>query len=209
MHFLDQKIWFPHVSQATSDGLLAIGGDLSAERLIHAYQCGIFPWFEDGGPILWWAPDPRFVLLPKELKVSKSMRSFLRKKRFQVTKNKAFKDVMMQCSGIKRKDQEGTWITTDMIEAYCLLNEQGYAISYEVWVNDRLVGGLYGVDLGNGIFSGESMFSLESNASKVAFIELAQSGLYELIDCQLHTKHLESLGARNMPREEFSKYLVF
>lgn len=209
MHFLDQKIWFPHVSQATSDGLLAIGGDLSVERLIYAYQCGVFPWFEEAGPILWWAPDPRFVLFPKELKVSKSMKSILKKGRFRVTRNIAFQEVMTQCSGVKRRDQEGTWITADMIKAYTGLNDRGYAVSFEVWLDQKLVGGLYGVDLGNGVFCGESMFSLESNASKVAFIELAQSGLYDLIDCQLHTNHLESLGARNISREEFLKYLVF
>jgi leucyl/phenylalanyl-tRNA--protein transferase len=208
MYFLDQKIWFPHVSEASSDGLLAIGGDLSVERLIYAYQLGIFPWYEDGGPILWWSPDPRFVLFPEELKVSKSMRSVLKKKSFMVTRNKAFKEVVMHCSGVKRREQQGTWITPEMVEAYIELNKGGYAESYEVWRDDQLVGGLYGVNLGNGVFCGESMFSLQSNASKVAFISLAQSREFQLIDCQLYTKHLESLGARNIPRLEFLKYLV-
>jgi len=207
MYFLDQKIRFPHVSKATAEGLLAIGGDLSTERLIHAYESGIFPWYELGGPILWWSPDPRFVLFPAELKISKSMRAVLKKKIFKVTVNKAFNEVVTHCAVIKRKEQEGTWITSEMQEAYLKLYEKGYAKSYEVWYENELAGGLYGVDLKNGIFCGESMFNRRSNASKVAFISLVQEGGYRLIDCQLHTKHLESLGARHITREAFIKYL--
>jgi leucyl/phenylalanyl-tRNA--protein transferase len=208
MYFLDHKIHFPHVSNATADGLLAIGGDLSVERLIHAYESGIFPWYEAGGPILWWSPDPRFVLFPKDLRISKSMRAVLKKSDFKVTVNKAFREVLTNCSVIKRKDQAGTWITSEMKEAYIKLFEKGFAKSYEVWYNNKLAGGLYGVDLNNGVFCGESMFNKQSNASKVAFITLVQEGGYKLIDCQLHTKHLESLGAKHISREAFIKYLA-
>ena len=207
MHFLSQKIEFPDVTEATPEGLLAVGGDLSPERLIHAYTNGIFPWYDADDPILWWSPDPRFVLFPKDLKVSKSMKQVLRKKQFEVTYNKAFTEVINNCALAKRDGQEGTWITDEMIDAYIKLHELGYAKSVEVWENVQLVGGLYGIDLKNGVFCGESMFAKVSNASKVAFITLVKSENYELIDCQLHTKHLESLGATHISRTDFLKYL--
>ena len=208
MHFLDQKIHFPHVSEASEDGLLAIGGDLSLERMVHAYQSGIFPWYEQGGPILWWSPDPRFVLFPEDLRVSKSMRSLMRKNLFSVTVNQSFDEVLLHCATIRREDQRGTWITAEMMDAYKILHKNGYARSYEVWREGKLVGGLYGVDLGNGVFCGESMFSLESNTSKYAFITMVQKENYRVIDCQLHTRHLESLGAREIPRSEYLKLLM-
>lgn len=208
MKFLGKAIEFPQHSQATKDGLLAIGGDLSPERLIHAYANGIFPWFNDEEPILWWSPDPRFVLFPKDLKVSKSMKQFLRNTTYQITENKAFEQVIAHCADVKRDDQYGTWIGKGMIDAYINLHRTGFAKSVEVWDQNQLVGGLYGVDLGNKVFCGESMFSLKSNSSKMAFIWLAQSNKYRLIDCQLHTKHLESLGAKHISRQEFLMLLL-
>lgn len=207
MHFLNQKIEFPDVNEASAEGLLAVGGDLSTERLLHAYAHGIFPWYDSDDPILWWSPDPRFVLYPEDIKVSKSMKQVLRKKQFKVTYNKAFAEVINNCAQAKREGQEGTWITEDMIDAFIKLHELGYAKSIEVWENMQLVGGLYGIDLNNNVFCGESMFAKVSNASKVAFIALVQSNEYQLIDCQLHTKHLESLGAKHISRTEFLKYL--
>ena len=207
MYFLTDKIVFPDVSEASSEGLLAIGGDLSTERLIHAYSNGIFPWFEDEEPLLWWSPDPRFVLFPQDLKISKSTQQILRKKIFKVTINKDFKSVIEQCAITKRDGQQGTWITEDMKEAYIKLYELGYAKSVEVWQNKELVGGLYGVDLGNEVFCGESMFAKVSNASKAGFISFVQNSNYNIIDCQIHTNHLESLGAKHIPRKEFLKYL--
>lgn len=207
MYFLDHKIQFPHPSEASSDGLLAVGGDLSIERLILAYENGIFPWFEEEGPILWWSPDPRFVLFPSELKVSKSMKALIKKDRFKITENSAFEDVIKNCATVKRVDQKGTWITQEMIDAYTELFHLGYAKSIEVWNNNQLVGGLYGVDLGNKVFAGESMFSKVSNASKLAFIHLVKKNTYSLIDCQLHTNHLESLGGREVSRDEFLKII--
>lgn len=207
MYFLNHKIEFPDVSQATPEGLLAVGGDLSTERLIHAYANGIFPWFEDEEPILWWSPDPRFVLFPKDLKVSKSMKQVLRKQNFEVTVNKAFETVIDQCAIAKRQGQVGTWITEDMKNAYITLHQLGYATSVEVWQDEILVGGLYGIDLGNKVFCGESMFAKVSNASKVGFITFVQRSNYKLIDCQIHTSHLESLGARHITRQDFLKFL--
>ncbi|RNC88458.1 MAG: leucyl/phenylalanyl-tRNA--protein transferase [Winogradskyella sp.] len=207
MHFLNKKIEFPRVTEASADGLLAIGGDLSVERLLHAYAHGIFPWFEDDEPILWWSPDPRFVLFPEDLKISKSMNQLLTKKRFKVTINKDFEAVIRHCSSIKRHDQKGTWITDNMIEAYTKLHQLGYAISVEVWDKKELVGGLYGIDMGNKVFCGESMFTKTSNASKYGFIEFVRKSKYNLIDCQLHTNHLESLGGKHISRIEFLKYL--
>ncbi|MFI1772944.1 leucyl/phenylalanyl-tRNA--protein transferase [Thalassobellus citreus] len=207
MHYLTKNIWFPDVNEATEDGILAIGGDLSVERLLLAYKSGIFPWFETEVPILWWSPNPRFVLFPEKLKVSKSMRQVLRNKDFTVTVNKAFKRVIEECSIAKRDGQAGTWITKDMIDAYVKLHELGYAKSVEVWRNDTLVGGLYGIDLGNQVFCGESMFAKVSNASKVGFITFIQNSNYKLIDCQVYTNHLESLGAEEISREAFLEYL--
>jgi|TARA_B110000879_G_scaffold92362_1_gene126437 leucyl/phenylalanyl-tRNA--protein transferase len=207
MQILDQRIKFPDVSQASADGLLAIAGDLSSERLIEAYSNGIFPWFNDEDPIMWWSPDPRFVIFPEELKVSKSMRQLFKKKPFQVTQNQNFEAVIRNCSVAKRHDQDGTWIIEYMIEAYLNLHKLGYAISVEVWQEDELVGGLYGLDLGNNVFCGESMFTKVSNASKYGFIDFIQKSTYKLIDCQLHTNHLESLGGKNISRAEFIGYL--
>ena len=207
MYFLTDKIAFPDVSEASFEGLLAIGGDLSSERLIHAYSNGIFPWFEDDEPLLWWSPDPRFVLFPKDLKVSKSMKQILRKSDFKVTVNKDFKSVIEQCAKAKRDGQDGTWITSLMEEAYIKLYQLGYAKSVEVWQDNELVGGLYGVDLGNKVFCGESMFTKVSNASKVGFVTFVKNSNYNVIDCQVHTKHLESLGAKHIPRTEFLKFL--
>jgi len=203
MILLSDKIEFPNVSLASSEGLLAIGGDLKPERLLLAYKNGIFPWFEDDQPILWWSPDPRFVLFPEKLKVSKSMNQVLRNNDFEVTINKDFSQVIKECSKAKRDGQSGTWITQSMIDAYTELHKLGYAKSVEVWNNDELVGGLYGLDLGNNIFCGESMFSKESNASKVAFITFIQNSNYKLIDCQVYTSHLESFGAEDISRKEF------
>ena len=207
MYYLNENIQFPDVSEASPEGVLAIGGDLSVERLILAYKSGIFPWFDDAEPIVWWSPDPRFVLFPKKLKVSKSMKQVLRNSNFEVTVNKDFRSVITECSKMKRDGQAGTWITEQMIEAYVKLHEQGYAKSVEVWLDNKLVAGLYGVDLGNGVFCGESMFTKVSNASKVAFITFIQNTNYKVIDCQVYTNHLESLGAEEVDREVFLSYL--
>lgn len=207
MHLLNQNIKFPDVSEATEDGLLAIGGDLSVERLVYAYKQGIFPWFSDDEPILWWSPNPRFVLFPEKLKVSKSMKQVLKNKDYVVTVNKNFRAVITECSKAKRQGQTDTWITNDMIEAYIKLYQLGYAKSVEVWDENELVGGFYGVDLSNGVFCGESMFSKKSNASKVAFIKFIQNTNYKLIDCQVYTNHLESLGAEEISRSVFMEYL--
>lgn len=207
MYILSENIEFPDVSLSSKEGLLAVGGDLSPERLILAYKSGIFPWFDDEEPIIWWSPDPRFVLFPKRLKVSKSMKQLLRNSNFEITINKDFKAVINQCSQIKREGQQGTWITDNMKNAYIKLHELGYAKSVEVWLDNNLVGGLYGIDLDNGIFCGESMFSLVSNASKVGFISFIENTNYKLIDCQVYTNHLESLGAEEIPRDKFLTYL--
>lgn len=206
---LGPEPWFPPVDQADEDGLLAIGGDLSPQRLLLAYRSGIFPWFNTDGAIMWWAPDPRMVLEPKALKVSKSMSKVLASGPFTLTKDTCFDQVVSHCAGVPRTGQSGTWITPHMKRAYAQLHEMGWAASYEVWQEGQLVGGLYGVDLGH-VFCGESMFSLVSNASKFAFIHMVrekeQQG-YTLIDCQLHTNHLESLGAGEIPRSHFMKVL--
>lgn len=207
MYYIDKDIWFPDVKEATSEGLLAVGGDLTVERLLLAYKSGIFPWFESEEPLLWWSPDPRFVLFPEKLKISKSMKRVLRNKDFTVTVNKAFKDVIKACSNIKRNGQEGTWITENMIKAYTKMHKLGFAKSVEVWEDEKLVGGLYGVDLNNGVFCGESMFAKTDNASKVALISFIQNTNYKLIDCQIYTNHLESLGAEEISRDAFLRYL--
>lgn len=201
---LDKELVFPPVSFAEPDGLLAIGGDLSTERLLLAYQSGIFPWYE-GEHILWWSPDPRFVMFPGELVVSKSMKSVIKKNIFSFTTNAAFCEVIDNCKKISRKNQDSTWITDDTRNAYIELHKKGYAVSAEAWQDGNLVGGLYGVRLGN-VFYGESMFSKVSNASKFAFIkyvEQLKSEEVQLIDCQVYTEHLESLGARMISRSEF------
>jgi leucyl/phenylalanyl-tRNA--protein transferase len=199
---LDERLIFPEPDLAEPDGLLAVGGDLSIPRLILAYQHGIFPWYSDESPILWYSPHERFVLYPQELKISKSMRQVMRQGRFTITSNTCFADVIKACSTAPREGQDGTWITDDMMEAYVALNAAGYAHSVEVWQDGVLVGGLYGIWVGD-VFCGESMFSNASNASKMALIYLCRSGKFDLIDCQVHTDHLESMGARMISREQY------
>ncbi|MFV8368464.1 leucyl/phenylalanyl-tRNA--protein transferase [Flavobacterium sp. LB2R40] len=209
MYYLTAALFFPPVSQTNAAGILALGGDLSPERLRLAYKSGIFPWFEDGEPITWWSPNPRMVLFLDELIVSKSMRNILNRNMFKVTFNQNFRTVISNCQNIKREGQNGTWITNDMIEAYCKLHELGSAKSVEVWQNEKLVGGLYGIDLGH-VFCGESMFSTVSNASKVAFIALVNELMkanYQLLDCQVYNPHLESLGCREIERGDFMEIL--
>ncbi|MBS1781813.1 MAG: leucyl/phenylalanyl-tRNA--protein transferase [Bacteroidetes bacterium] len=209
LHVLDHQLWFPDTSEALPDGLLAIGGDLSVERLILAYQSGIFPWFNEDEPPLWWCPDPRFVLFPEELHISKSMKQLLKHPPFTFRINNAFQQVMQQCAQVKRKGQNGTWITQEILNAYQQLHELGIAFSAECWQRDELVGGLYGVRLGK-VFFGESMFASQSNASKFAFIQYVQQLQNEgikMIDCQVHTPHLESLGARMISRDVFLQKL--
>ena len=205
---LDKQLLFPPVHLAEPDGLLAIGGDLTTDRLLLAYRSGIFPWYE-GDHILWWCPDPRFVLYPDELKISKSMKVLIKRTAFDFTINKAFTSVINNCKTISRKDQQGTWITDEVKKAYIRMHELGYAHSAEVWQDGILTGGLYGIRLGN-IFFGESMFSNASNASKYAFIkyvdQLKKEGV-QLIDCQVYTEHLESLGAKMIDRKIFIQEL--
>ncbi|MFT3844004.1 MAG: leucyl/phenylalanyl-tRNA--protein transferase [Lacibacter sp.] len=207
LQVLTDELWFPPLEEASKDGLLAIGGDLRTDRLLLAYRNGIFPWFNDDEPPLWWSPDPRFVLFPDELYVSKSMNQMLKRNAFSVTINKAFKEVIRNCSLQKRKGQDGTWITNEIEAAYYKLHELGYAVSIEAWKGDELAGGLYGIRMAN-CFFGESMFAKQSNASKYAFIsyvqQLQQEGVV-LVDCQVYTEHLESLGARMISRNEFIK----
>jgi len=197
---------FPPVELASPEGLLAVGGDLRAERLLQAYRHGVFPWYSEGQPILWWSPDPRAVLYPPRLRVSRSLAKAIRRERFRVTLDRAFTDVIRRCATTRRQqDSHGTWITPEMHDAYARLHRLGYAHSCEAWLDDRLVGGLYGVALGS-IFFGESMFSLETDASKVAFVrlvrQLARWG-FVLIDCQIRSDHLERLGAECIPRLRF------
>ena len=197
---------FPPVSRAmrSPNGLLAVGGDLSASRLLDAYRQGIFPWFNPGEPIMWWSPDPRTILIPSEFKVSRSFTKILRNNTFEVRFDTAFEQVMRACSA-PRNEQQGTWISEDMIAAYSTLNQLGYAHSVEVWVSGNMVGGLYGVSIGR-MFYGESMFSRVSNASKVALAHLARQlefWQFGMIDCQMYTAHLVTLGAREIPRSEF------
>ncbi len=216
---MKQPIWleadnhqFPHPSKALSDpdGLLAIGGDLSPKRIIKAYQEGIFPWYNPEQPILWWSPNPRFVLFPEKLHISKSLKKLIKQQRFTTTIDQAFDQVIQACADTPRIDQDGTWITDDMQQAYLQLHQQGIAHSSECWLDGQLVGGLYGIALGK-VFFGESMFAHQSNASKVAFVylldELKKSN-YALIDCQVTTPHLLSLGAEEIPREHFLKLVT-
>ena len=203
---LSDELIFPDPALSEEDGLLAIGGDLSLQRLILAYQNGIFPWFNEDDPILWYSPPERFVLFPKEIKISKSMRQVLRSKRFEVTHNRDFEAVMKNCASAPRAGQEGTWINSQMLEAYLRLHQKGFAHSVEVWVNKELIGGLYGI-LMNGVFCGESMFAKQSNASKVALVWLCKNANIKLIDCQVYTAHLESMGARMIKRTDFLEFL--
>lgn len=205
MYFITKELYFPPVDQTSPEGVLAVGGDLSPERLLLAYKNGIFPWFDDADPILWWCPPERMVLFPHEFKPSKSMRNVINKGIYTVTFNTAFREVMINCQQVYRPGQYGTWISEEMIDAYTFLHEIGKAMSVEVWFEDKLVGGLYGVDMDH-IFCGESMFSLMSNASKVAFIALVaylKKNNYQLLDCQVYNDHLASLGCREIPREDF------
>lgn len=205
---LDQELRFPPPHLAEPDGLLAMGGDLSTERLLLAYRNGIFPWYDEG-PILWWSPDPRFTLLPPSLKISKSIRPLLNRSHYQFTVNEAFAQVIANCKKVARPGQDGTWITDEVERAYIKLHTLGYAHSAEVWREGRLMGGLYGIRMGK-VFFGESMFSLESNASRYAFISyvrlLEQEGV-ELIDCQVQTDYLASMGAAMMPGTDFRDLL--
>ncbi|MDR6941717.1 leucyl/phenylalanyl-tRNA--protein transferase [Mucilaginibacter pocheonensis] len=203
---LDERLLFPEPDLAEPDGLLAVGGDLSTKRLLLAYQNGIFPWYSDDTPILWYSPHERFVLYPQELKITKSMRQVLRSGKFTVTADTCFNEVITACAAAPRDGQDGTWITDDMKAAYNQLHAEGHAHSVEVWEHNELVGGIYGVQVG-GVFCGESMFSRVSNASKTALIHLCQSGQYQLVDCQVHTAHLESLGARMISREQYMAVL--
>ena len=211
MKFLTKEDDFPPVETANAIGLLAFGGDLSPQRLLQAYTHGIFPWYDSSQPILWWSPDPRMVLFPENLKISKSMKQLLKKGAFEVSFNRNFKEVIANCAVMKREGQEGTWITPEMQEAYIKLHELGPAESVEVWQDGQLVGGIYGIWLREQkVFCGESMFTKVSNASKFGFIKLVENlekrGV-ELVDCQVYTDHLASLGAGEIPREEFLKYL--
>ncbi len=203
----DDAIGFPNPAFAEPDGLLAIGGDLTPERLIEAYRNGIFPWYDDDSPILWYSPHERFVLFPEELRISKSMRQVIRSGKFDITFDNAFADVIAACAASPRHGQDGTWITRDMQAAYNALHQLGQAHSVETWHEGKLVGGLYGVACGQ-VFCGESMFSHMANASKMALIALCQSQTYRLIDCQVHTDHLASLGARLIPRAAYLRLLT-
>jgi leucyl/phenylalanyl-tRNA--protein transferase len=199
---LSEELIFPSPLLAEPDGVLAVGGDLSLQRLILAYQNGIFPWYNTNEPIIWHCPNPRFVLFSHKIKISKSLAQCIRNTEYTITVNKAFEEVINNCSKIQRKDQDDTWIVPEMKEAYLHLHQKGFATSVEVWENDNLVGGLYGVSLGKSFF-GESMFHKVPNASKIALVHLAQKMNYELIDCQVHTNHLESLGAEYIPLANF------
>ena len=202
MIWLSEKIEFPAYKFTTEDGVLALGGDLSSERLIHAYKNGIFPWFSEGDPVVWYCPFERMVLFPEDLKVSKSMRKIINKNVFKITENTAFKEVIYNCKNIDRKDGFGTWITDEMEQAYINLHKKGVAKSIEIWLDNQLVGGLYGLEINN-IFCGESMFSKVSNSSKLAFIHLSKNKSYKLIDCQIYNEHLASLGAKEIDRDLF------
>lgn len=206
---LTDKLYFPPVSDAEEDGLVAIGGDLSPDRLMLAYRSGIFPWYNDDEPIMWYSPNPRFVLLPEKLYVSRSMRSVLKKEEFVVTFNQDFEGVIKSCKEMQREGQDGTWITEEMLEAYINLHKLGHAESTEVWKEDELVGGMYGIRMGH-VFCGESMFSKASNASKTGLIVFMQKFKEEggqLYDCQAYTDHMASMGAELIPREEFVSFL--
>lgn len=212
IHFLDDYLpVFPETRCALEEpnGLLAIGGNLLPETILDAYGKGIFPWFSDDQPILWWSPSPRMALLPSNLHISRSLQKFARKKAFHITVDTAFSEVMQACGDISRPDQDGTWINPDMLEAYTELHQQGHAHSIEAWLDGNLVGGLYGLAMGK-VFFGESMFSRVSNASKIAFVSLVkqlQTWHFELIDCQIHTDYLASFGATELNRDEFENIL--
>tara|TARA_B100000767_G_C19711227_1_gene512882 strand:- start:481 stop:1113 length:633 start_codon:yes stop_codon:yes gene_type:complete len=210
MHQLSNEHIFPSALSANNDGIVAIGGDLDPKRILQAYKQGIFPWFEGDDYLVWWSPDPRMVLFPAKLKISKSTKKILKDGSFNVTFNQSFDQVVECCASVKRFGQNGTWITEGLKKAYNLLHKEGHAFSVEVWKDFELVGGLYGIDLGD-VFCGESMFSKENNASKIGFIhlikELTKNG-YKLIDCQVPSAHLKSLGAEEISREQFLNFLT-
>jgi leucyl/phenylalanyl-tRNA--protein transferase len=209
MFLLGSEYIFPPIELASEEGVLAFGGDLHPNRLVEAYRKGIFPWYNEGEPIVWYSPNPRMVLYPKDVYISKSMRKIIRDKQFSVTFNRSFKQVINQCKSVQRAGQEGTWITNELEKSMIHLHEKGIAKSVEVWQNNKLVGGLYGLDFGT-LFCGDSMFSLVSNASKIAFISLAQKlekENYLIIDCQVYNEHLASLGAIEISKEIFKTYL--
>ena len=209
MYIVTDQLFFPPLETANEYGMVAVGGDLSVKRLLLAYKSSIFPWFSDDEPIIWYSLDPRMVLFPNEMRVSKSLKQLLKKGEFKVTFNQEFEKVIEQCKTIQRPEQNSTWITDEMKKAYLDFNKAGYAKSVEVWKDDVLVGGLYGVDLGT-VFCGESMFSLVPNASKIALVYLVEKlkkENYELLDCQMYTDYLASFGAREIPRKEFVNYL--
>ena len=206
---LSDELLFPPVHFATSEGLLAVGGDLSPQRLLLAYQSGIFPWYSDDDPILWWSPDPRLLLYPEELRISRSLKKTLQRNYFHVTFDTCFRKIILSCAGIRVVRGQGTWITDEMVEAYVQLHKLGFAHSVETWYHDDLVGGLYGVSLGR-CFFGESMFSSMNNASKIALVYLRDYLLlrnFDFIDCQVPTNHLKSLGAREISRKIFISQL--
>jgi leucyl/phenylalanyl-tRNA--protein transferase len=209
MYFLTKELYFPPVEEAKYEGILAVGGDLSIERLLLAYNNGIFPWYDSDDPILWWAPPHRMIVNPADYKVSKSLRNIINRNLFEVTINQDFSSIISNCQKVERKGQEGTWISEEIIESLTKLHQLGKAMSFEVWLNNELVGGLYGVDLGH-VFCGESMFSKASNASKMAFIALAKQlemANYRLLDCQVYNDHLASLGCVEIDREDFLSIL--
>ncbi len=200
---------FPPTEEAEEDGLLAVGGDLTKERLLAAYSKGIFPWYEKGQPIMWWSPDPRLVLIPEELKISRSLRKVLRKQKFEIRLDSAFQQVIQACADVRRERDEGTWIIPDIQQAYTDLHEEGFAHSIESWLDGKLAGGLYGISLGH-CFFGESMFSTRNDSSKVALVALVDFSIQvgiKMIDCQMTTAHLLSLGAREIKRKMFLKNL--
>jgi leucyl/phenylalanyl-tRNA--protein transferase len=207
MIFLTEDLWFPDITEADEDGLVAVGGDLSTERLLLAYRSGIFPWFMEQGLVFWFSPPERFVLLPDEVHISHSMKQVIRKGNFTITENYAFRAVIEHCAAVNQWKAGSTWISEEFIESYTQLHHLGHAKSVEVWEGDSLVGGLYGVEVGN-IFCGESMFSLRSNASKLALIYLCKTARYKLIDCQVHTPHLASMGAKMVDRGVFIRQLT-
>jgi len=205
VYLLSDAIAFPPPNLASQEGLLAVGGDLCQERLLLAYSMGIFPWYSDAEPIMWWSPDPRLVLYPDEFRVSRSLQKTIKKGVFKITMDQAFEQVITECAKVRRKQNEGTWIVPEMINAYCQLHASEFAHSVEAWQKDALVGGLYGISLGK-CFFGESMFTRVTNASKVAFVALVdylKALSFDLIDCQVTTEHLANFGAREIPRTRF------
>ena len=209
MHLLGSEHIFPSADSASKEGIVAIGGDLDPNRILKAYKNGIFPWFENDDHLVWWSPDPRMVLFPEKLKISKSTKKLLKENFFKVTFNQSFDEVVDSCAKVKRFGQNGTWITNGLKKAYSKLHNMGYAYSVEVWKDYELVGGLYGIDLGD-VFCGESMFTKANNASKIGFVHLVKEltkNKYKLIDCQVPSAHLKSLGAEEISRKEFLKYL--